>query len=98
MTQPTQDNQYLITIPMDLRLFVKGDPTLILVLLQEHFGKGDALVGSGYAMDVAGALAKEVLIDIKASSEQAALQLAEVMTEVDIWRNDEHPITVDGSI
>lgn len=82
MTQPTQDNQYLITIPMDLRLF----------------GKGDALVGSGYAMDVAGALAKEVLIDIKASSEQAALQLAEVMTEVDIWRNDEHPITVDGSI
>lgn len=83
---------HALTINMSLRLFIKEgvDPVQIAALLDQHFGKGEAIVGGGVETALAGHLQRAVIADLLASDVHAGAIIADALLEVDLWRNEQH--------
>lgn len=80
----------VLEVNMSLRLFLRDDvdANKIVSLINEHFGKGDAIVGSGYEGALASELKRAVIADIKSSDADAAHQIQTALIEVDVWRDE----------
>lgn len=84
----------IISVPMTLRFFVKPgfDAAAIQSILNEHFGNGEAIVGSGYYADVAQSLLNTAMRDVEASDEALAQQIEPVISEIDLHRDGQQPL------
>lgn len=85
----SEESGAIITFNVSLRLFVKPgvDPKAIAALINEHFGHGDAIVGSGYEEAIAAKLKDCIVKDIASSSDDAAAVVQSAISEVDLWRD-----------
>lgn len=79
----------IIALNVSLRIFVKPgfDVDKVAALINEHFGHGEAIVGSGYEPALAAQLQNSILNDIRSSSEEAALIAQNAISEIDLWRD-----------
>lgn len=82
------ENGSIISVPMVLRFFVKPgvDATEVQRLLNEHFGTGEAIVGSGHHNGTAEQLLSAVINDIEAGDPQAAGRITQTVSEIDLHR------------
>lgn len=80
----------IIELNVSLRLFIKPgvDANAIAKLVDEHFGKGEAIAGSGYEEELASALKDAVISDVAASDERSAQIVRDAVDSVDLWRDE----------
>lgn len=80
----------IIELNVSLRLFMKPGTDLAVVsqMVHDHFGKGDAIAGSGYEEALAASLKDAVIRDIAASDEGVANNVREAIDSVDLWRDE----------
>lgn len=80
----------IIELNVTLRLFMKPgvDAAAVAKLVNEHFGKGEAIAGSGYEEALANSLKDAVISDIAASDESVANNVRDAIDNVDLWRDE----------